>query len=547
MGFIPNREQFATHARYRYRIRKKDGQHGLFNPSLWLVHYRPSDPQFRIPVQNIPLHPAIHQILNERHMIQQQGVLERKPFMLPDRNAWPQVAFPGRPRMPTQQQFPINQAPGFYPGGPQPVVGPPAKRPRQAGPAQMPGATRAPPMLPHDLELEEAEDTAAGDFLDYITPATISRMRFKTHHLWFEEVFSSLYSISHILPEDLGFGLVGELGDITKDILNTPSTHNLKANLEDTRNLKQTIPKPTDKELVYKPLEPEQMQSFEKRVAEFVERKQREMDEMRERHGKIMGRINKGKIYLDAEERLREAGTDMAKIDEIVREVELSMGISLEERKDVVCVQAGPTQEDEESDKQLNGTSINGNGQFDDVNSTGLADSAAGLLDEFTSAADLPSGGQPSAAPSATAEGLDLMDDMDMDVDIAIPQPDTDVDQPADAAKAEDEWVVVENQEQEQVEKPQPATTEPPAAEAPAPVDAEKELNLGTATVDDTQVHNGEGTDAVDLLQPESMFDGGDFDSFEGMEGANYDDDDTGDGLLDFDGGFGSVEGEGGS
>jgi Fungal domain of unknown function (DUF1750) len=504
---------------------------------------------------------------NERHMIQQQGVLEKKPFMLPDRNAWPQVAFPGRPRMPAQPQFPMNQPPGFYPGGPPPVAGPPAKRPRQAGPTQIPGAIRAPPMLTHDLELEEAEDTAAGDFLDYITPATISRMRFKTHHLWFEEVFSSLYSISHILPEDLGFGLVGELGDLTKDILNTPSTQNVKANVEDNRNLKQTIPKPSEKELVYKQLDPEQMKTFENRVAEFVERKQREMDDMRGQHAKIMGRINKGKIYLDAEERLREASTDTAKLDEIVREVELAMGISLEERKDVLCVQAGPTQEDEESEKQLNGNGLNGNSQFDEINSNGLVDSAAGLLDEFTSTAELTGGDQPSRAASTTGEGLDIMDDIDMDVDMTIPAPEADIEQPSTTAeKTEDEWVVVENQDQEQLpqqqqqqqvaDKVQPTTGDKPAAEESASaIVAEKQPDLSTTSAVDEQINDevvvdedqDVDQDADDILQPESMFDGADFDSFAGMEGTNYDNDDTGDGLLDFDGGFGSVEEEGGS
>lgn len=370
-------------------------------------------------------------------------------------------------------------------------------------------------MLPHDPELEEAEDTAAGDFLDYITPATISRMRFKTHHLWFEEVFSSLYSISHIHPEDMGFGLVGELGDLTKDILNPPNPQALKIHQDEGRLPKQNVNKGFDKDLAYKHLEPEKLNEFEKRVDEFVKSKEREMEEMQAKHAKMMSRINKGKVYLEAEERLRAAGTDSAKIDEIVRDVELKMGISLEERKDVVCVQEGPTMEDENDDKEMDG--MHGNGQYDDVNGHGV-DSAAGLLDEFTSTADLSPGNNDDESPDD--QGLNLMDDIDMDVDMPIPAAES----TASNAKLGDEWVVVENQPTTTAGLPQTSAT----AHASA---------TDKSAVDESHVEP-----ADDLLQPDSMFESADFDSFENMEGASYDADEPGDGLLDFSSGFGGAE-----
>jgi SWI/SNF-RSC chromatin remodeling complexes subunit Ssr4-like protein len=401
-------------------------------------------------------------------------------------------------------------------------------------------------MLTHDLELEEAEDTAAGDFLDYITPANISRMRFKTHHGWFEEVFSSLHSINHILPEELGFGLVGELGDLTKDILKPPSLDYVKIRMDESRSNK-----PIDKDVEYKHLDSEKMAEFEKRVSAFVEQKQQEMDQMKESHAKMMSKINKGKFYLDAEELLKNAGLDSEKVNGISLEVESKMGISLADRNDVVCIQPGPTHEEDGDDKN-----INGNGNFDDINANGLVDSAAGLLDEFTS------GDQTSPAEGVHHDGLDLMEDINMDVDIPIPP--VDAVQAITAPKTDDEWVVVENQAQQDdisgsgVNLQQASgSTDAPAATLPTstalpvtanpPPDAKPQVDTITETVADEahEVHgsNGEtGTPADDMLQAGSMFEGADFDSFEHMGGTSFDADDAGDGLLDFGGGFGGEQ-----
>lgn len=44
------------------------------------------------------------------------------------------------------------------------------------------------------------EDTEFGDYFDNLTPAEISKMRYKQHHEWMEEIYSSVYSLSQIVP-----------------------------------------------------------------------------------------------------------------------------------------------------------------------------------------------------------------------------------------------------------------------------------------------------------------------------------------------------------
>jgi hypothetical protein len=279
---------------------------------------------------------------------------------------------------------------------------------------------------------------------------------------------------------------------------------------------------------LYSKLEPGKLAEFERRVADFVDKKEKEMTEMKEQHSKIMGRINKGKIYLDAEERLREAGTDSQKMEEIVRELELDMGITLQERKEVVCVQKGGLQDEDE--KQMNGSAAGSSGaaedQFNDH-------TAAGLLDEFTSTADFTNSEHVDKADPVQSEAvadavapdaaLDLVDGMDLDIE-GIEFPSGSPAAETDAKVAEDEWVHV------------PSKQPSPAAPAAAATE-ETEKSVLEQTSENNGSNNGQTVDTDDVLQPESMFDGADFGSFESLEGGGTFD--ANDDLLNFDGEFG--------
>ncbi|KAF2664570.1 DUF1750-domain-containing protein [Microthyrium microscopicum] len=547
-GIIPESPQNGIFSRKRYRIRHKhNSPHTKFDPCFWLVLYGTAEMKTQQAIQqNRPqFSPQTVALLQERHALAQYGMPQRKEFMLADQRSWPKVHYP--PVQPGQMQpgqMPpgaISQnamyqrrqqaqmqmgQPGHYPPYAGSASGPPAKRVRQAGPAQAGG--RGPPVsLKHEADLELLEDTSAGDYLDHISPATISRDRFKRHHLWLEDVFSSLYTMNQVMPEDLGFGLVGELGELTKDLLESPAKRIPEpAEVNDGTYFQDphyNAPK------IYKKLEPEQFAEFEKRVADFVESKNREMDEMREEHAKTMATINSGRFYLDVEDRLREAGTDSDKIDEIMREVEAKMGISVQDRQDIVCVQKGALEDEE---RPVNGTGAS-NGQASASNDVG-----ASLLDEFTSTADFLGDEQSAGAEEGIAtDNLDLIDTMDIDIpDVPVIESESAPVDTADAPKADGDWVVVENQAQ---------TTNPaaPTTTVAAPVSTET-TKPATDTPEAAQA-NTEGDAGADTL-PESMFDGEEFSAFADnldpnaslatFEGADGD----GDGILDFDNAFGT-------
>jgi hypothetical protein len=165
-----------------------------------------------------------------------------------------------------------------------------------------------------------------------------------------------------------------------------------------------------------------------------------------------------------------------------------------------VCVQQGMLQQD---GKGLNGDGANGQ--------SGLAgdDAAAGLLDEFTSNVEFTN-------TEATAPANDNLHLMDMDVTLEGAGHDM------ETSKAEDEWVVVENREQ--------------GLESGAAADEAGKQHAGDDG--EAQQHAAETSDA---MQPESMFEGAEFDPFAISGGY----DEAGDSLLNFGGGFGG-DGTGG-
>ncbi|KIX03647.1 uncharacterized protein Z518_07200 [Rhinocladiella mackenziei CBS 650.93] len=193
-GYRAQGEAMATHSRRRYRLLPGNPNLGLPNPdpSLWLTHYSKASPRDHVPAASIVVPPYTHAQLQQRRMIQSQGQLPRKEFMLSDRSSWPTIHLP--PAIARASAPPI----------------PPAASHRRAT------------SIGQDPTLEEEEDVSRGDLLDFVTPRDISRVRYEQHHEWMEEILESPYPTSSIIPSDLGLGRKGQLEELTKDFFDAP-------------------------------------------------------------------------------------------------------------------------------------------------------------------------------------------------------------------------------------------------------------------------------------------------------------------------------------
>ncbi|KAI9800161.1 MAG: hypothetical protein M1833_003488 [Piccolia ochrophora] len=311
-GFHPPHETHASHQRRRYHLTSSSlpNSSALVDPSLWLVHYSASDANLRVPVQQIPIPPPLQQVLNTRRWLQSQGQLVRKEFMLHDRSNWPTLNLPPKSMLP---QYPLH---GPATSGPQPsrgmqqapfypqqhvagAVGPsPSKRQRQMPHSQLQGPNSGVPsnaMVQHDPSLEEDEDASNGDFFDHITPRQISMMRYKQHHEWLEEIVSSPYSMSQILPLDLGLGLKGDLEEITGNFFKTPTSEP-----SDVGKSSQVIGK----------MEPGKAEEFTKRAEAYIEKTRAETEVTESQHSKTMEDWAKKSVFDDGEKRLIDAVSD---------------------------------------------------------------------------------------------------------------------------------------------------------------------------------------------------------------------------------------------
>lgn len=369
----------CTHSRSRYRLIAKNPTVNAAppDPNLWLVHYRPAEQQNQIPANHVPVAPAVNTLLNERRWIESQGRLERKEFMLHDREHWPQLNFgrggpaagPGG-QMYTQHMY-GSQNPMAHLGnprfsgqfyqqgnhGPAGMVGPsPAKRQRQHPPSTMPGAAAA-TMATQDTSIEDEENTQLGDMLDHLTPRDLSITRYQQHHEWMEEVFSSPYATGQIVPVDLGFGLMGELAGLTKGLLDLPTPTERDSTAVAKRG----------EEAKFKKVTPEQLEEFEKRVNKHLEEGQKELERMKAEHAKKMEELSRSKTLTVAEKRLRSAPWDLEdvgnefwrldrlaptandspkeNVDDIRNEVEKLLGVTIEPQKEATMVERGGLKE----------------------------------------------------------------------------------------------------------------------------------------------------------------------------------------------------------
>ena len=256
-GFRLGQEQFAIHARQRYRLTQ--------HPSFWLICYRPAELRDQASAQGRSIPDSVRVILRERDILgRNQAQLIRKDFMLYDVPNFPSVTPPGvsgpsqhasanmeypsnvmahfnknqqaayrQQQQQQQQQRQLHQygshaghhpqedpdglaQSGFEAGGF-------AKRPRRGSHARERASYTAIPQPPGKrFKTEEIREPAAMDFMDAITPRELALHRYVQHHEWLEEILSSPYDTHRIVPPQLGLGRKGELESLTQDFFDAP-------------------------------------------------------------------------------------------------------------------------------------------------------------------------------------------------------------------------------------------------------------------------------------------------------------------------------------
>jgi hypothetical protein len=373
-GYHYPHEPYAVHARFRYRIAAGPG---TTDPNLWLVHYKPAEPQHRIAAAQVaPPSREIQQQMHVRAQLQNAGVLIRKEFMLHDATNWPKVEF-GQQMRGQQPYYNPNQ-----PGRPYTAQPPPAKRQRL--PTQPQARLPLPGAIAVDDSLEN-EENATQDAFDFLTPREISLSRYKQHHEWMEEVFSSPYAVGKIAPIDLGLGLMGELAPLTAGILDVSGAENPEA-MKDGYKIKN-----------YYKLDSEQLKDFEKRVSEYTAKEQADLDMMKADHARKMAQLKRTRTYIKAERRLRDLsraaddGDSADPVEEVVRDLEKTLGVTFDAQKPVVCVEKGgfiEVQQPSPPKPQMNGIGTqNALEAAHDMHHGGMdgENSAAGLLDQYGS------------------------------------------------------------------------------------------------------------------------------------------------------------------
>lgn len=365
IGYRPQFDQMATHARTRYHLVAKHPNANAAppDPNLWLVHYHQTDQSRFMPFNAIPIHPQMRQQMAERRFLESQGRIERREFMLHDREHWPQVTLPGQmpqqmgglpgmnPMM-AQQQMAQARHPSFpWPQGA--GQGPPAKRPRHSGPSGQPGSSDG----VADTSIEDEENVSLGDYFDHLSQRDISTTRYMQHHRWMEEIFSSPYASSQIVPPDLGLGLMGALKGLTEGILEPPSVQDINSNAPKAPKAKEATR--------FTNLKKEQVEEFNSRVQKHLEEGQAEIERMKKEHAERMAELKKGNVLMQAEKRLRNAtytGRDQLDaafrldgiadgdashetVEDIVKDVEARMNVRITGYENTTLIEKGGFQE----------------------------------------------------------------------------------------------------------------------------------------------------------------------------------------------------------
>ncbi|KAK6367307.1 hypothetical protein LTS17_010232 [Exophiala oligosperma] len=309
-GYRASGEAMASHSRKRYRLVAGPANHGNIDPSLWLTHYSKASSRDHIPAASIPITPFVQAQIQQRRLIQSQGQLPRKEFMLHDRSNWPII------QMPTAM-----------------------------GRGGVPGQARRPGSVGGEATLEEEEDVSRGDLLDFMTPRDISRYRYEQHHEWMEEILESPYPTLAIVPSDLGLGRKGALEELTKDFFDAP----LSAAHEPNAGPPARVGK----------LPAGQVEEFSNRATKKLAEMQEELEKMKKRHARRMARLQQSMALATAEKKLRTVPdvperrsstnskadgpeeTPRGAIEEIVHSVEEGTGMKVARTSVVTVVSKG--------------------------------------------------------------------------------------------------------------------------------------------------------------------------------------------------------------
>lgn len=374
-GFRPANEMYATHCRRRFRLTpSRDPNPNVPPPdqSLWIIHYSQTEPQNRFPTDRIQVTEQVRQSMHERAMLQKHGQLVRKEFMLRDSANWPTLHLPGNANSSYPQQlmgYPgdvishMNRSQQAYmqrqqTGAAHPGVGPsPAKRPRQGASGHAHGSTTSIPMpnVSQDAAYDDDEGTSGGDYMDFLTPRDISFHRYIQHHEWLEEIISSPFDTSQIIPGQIGLGRKGELESLTRDFFDAPTE----------TTAKEAFPQPDGNSPLKESatprvgrLEPGKAEDFAKRATERVAEINAEMEKLRRQHVRRMAKLNKGQSFKDAEQNLRAITLEMIngdpsksdavqkhKVDELTKGLEARIGKTIRPLQEIECIEKGGLEE----------------------------------------------------------------------------------------------------------------------------------------------------------------------------------------------------------
>ncbi|KLJ06182.1 hypothetical protein EMPG_10395 [Blastomyces silverae] len=417
-GYHPPNEQIATHCRKRYRLTPTKNPNANVlpcDPSLWIIHYSKTPVGDQIPANRILVTPQMQNILAQRRFLQSQGQLVRKDFMLHDRNSWPTINLP--PQV-GQQNFAQQGAPYANPllsrqqSGPfyqpqqgQNLPGPQSKQSRSSRAATAAAAMAS--AAAGDYSLEE-EEVSTGDMLDTITPRDISKMRYRHHHEWMDEIFGSPYSVKQIMPVDLGLGRKGELESLTSGFFDAPTGPSLTQK-------ELSAPRSTGK------MEAGKAEDFTNSVNRRVSEITAEIEKMKQKHAKRLEKMKRITVLKEAELALRDAYIDpedagdefwrveghldisareespqieysdnrpKAKVDDIISNLEKTLGKSIVPVTEVSCIEEGGLQ------KRVAPPEIPSSATMGDVD---MGDAGISLPEEAADSAQQ----QPSVATSA--------------------------------------------------------------------------------------------------------------------------------------------------
>ncbi|KAH8814868.1 hypothetical protein F5884DRAFT_828301 [Xylogone sp. PMI_703] len=432
-GYGPG-EPIATHTRRRYRLLPPKfpvPSGSAPDPSFWIVHYGQCAPEDRVPANVIPIDQRIQNTMSTRAYLQQQGQIIHKEFMLHDRNNWPNVPFPSRPQV-RQPMYGSGMTPVRTPQSmaypTQATPGPPSKRARtQANAAQshLPPPAAVPRIAD---DMDDEEDTSRGDIYDQITPREVSAMRYRQNHEWMDEVLSSPFSISQIMPVHLGLGLKGELNSLTEGFFD--------AEIGDPA-------KDVTKFNYVGRLDPGKAEEFRVRANNRIEQIGNEIEKMKALHEKRLKIFKKSALLVEAEKELRSAVHDPTntgsefwrlegrigeedndnvagelppKVDDILAKVEASLGRHATAVHELQRIQDGGYEEVQPipSPKISPQPSQNGSQQSGQSGQSGvligdadidMGGSAAGLLDQFHGVSSTSTPGNSFATPQAHLQG----------------------------------------------------------------------------------------------------------------------------------------------